>query len=216
MALASSSVSGARSLPEATPPTPRACPGMTVRSVVPSDAMRSFTDCCAPRPSATMAITAPTPITIPSMVRNERSLFERSDSSATLTVSSSCILGPATATPSSAGAAAPTPGAGNARHSASHPLTDAALRLCPGRLRFRHAQEHDLFAELHPIDHLRVIEVAEPEAHDPRLEPPLGLHERDLRAARPSLRAAAHTAASTRAGPASRPAGSAASARGIR
>ena len=32
--------------------------------------MRSFTACCAPVPSATTAMTAPTPITMPSIVSN--------------------------------------------------------------------------------------------------------------------------------------------------
>ena len=47
---------------------------MTVMSVVPSDVIRSLTDACAPVPSATIAITAPTPMMMPSIVSIERSL----------------------------------------------------------------------------------------------------------------------------------------------
>src|SRR6476469_9384864 len=42
---------------------------------VPIDAIWSCTCCCAPCPSPTVAITAPTPITIPSIVSSERILF---------------------------------------------------------------------------------------------------------------------------------------------
>ena len=69
------------------PPKPRACPGTTVMSVVPRAAMRWFTESWAPRPSATIAITAETPITIPSMVRKARSRLAPSASRATRSVS---------------------------------------------------------------------------------------------------------------------------------
>ena len=39
--------------------------------------MRSRTDCCAPSPSAIIAITAATPITMPSIVSSERRMFAR-------------------------------------------------------------------------------------------------------------------------------------------
>src|SRR4051812_14527490 len=77
----------ARSEPEETPPGAKICPGETDNSVVPSALIRAFTDSCAPRPSATTAITAPTPITTPSIVRNERSLFALKAPSATPIVS---------------------------------------------------------------------------------------------------------------------------------
>ena len=83
---ASEMFSTARSVPEATPPT-RMSAGKTESSVVPSAEMRAFTDCCAPRPSATTAMTAPTPMTTPSIVRKDRSLLARSAPSATAMIS---------------------------------------------------------------------------------------------------------------------------------
>ena len=124
-AVASSMVSGARSVADATRPAPRACPGVTVSSVVPRAAMRSFTDCWAPRPSATIAITAATPMTMPSMVRNERSLFARSASTATCRVSLNSIL-PSSAPAASAAGAAP---AWSSRYAASQPLAKPTLIL---------------------------------------------------------------------------------------
>src|SRR6059036_2431140 len=49
--------------------------------------MRSCTDFCAPEPRATIVITAPTPMMMPSMVRSERSLLTRSASRATRMIS---------------------------------------------------------------------------------------------------------------------------------
>ena len=69
------------------PPMPNAWPGITVSSVVPNAEIRSFTAFCAPLPSAIMAITAATPITMPSIVSSERSLFALSAPSATLMIS---------------------------------------------------------------------------------------------------------------------------------
>src|ERR1019366_1129963 len=68
-------------------PAVRAWPALTVRSVVPSAEILSFTCFCAPRPSATTAITAATPMTMPSIVNSDRSLFARSAPSATRRVS---------------------------------------------------------------------------------------------------------------------------------
>jgi len=59
--------------------------------VGPSAWMRSCTDFWAPDPRAIMVITAPTPMMMPSMVSSERSLFARSASSATLTISPKSI-----------------------------------------------------------------------------------------------------------------------------
>jgi hypothetical protein len=75
-----------------TPPMPRCCPGITVSSVVPSELIRSFTADCAPVPSATTAMTAATPITMPSMVSRERSLLARSAPRATRTISPMSIV----------------------------------------------------------------------------------------------------------------------------
>src|SRR5512144_3187002 len=109
--------------------------------VVPSDAMRSLTDCWAPRPSATIAITAETPITMPSMVRNERSLLARSASSATAKVSK---IGMSAS--SAAGAAAAAAGAADAARHAAHALADVGLGLAARRLRLRDPEQHDLLA----------------------------------------------------------------------
>src|SRR5262245_36181965 len=147
-----------------------------------------------------MAITAPTPITMPSMVRKDLSLFARRESSATLTVSPTwSIRGSATATSAASTAAAATaetaaraaasaraPASGHAGHAASHPLADVLLRLGASRLRFRDAEEHHLLARLQTVHDLRVVEIAEAEAHDARLEAVIRLDERDLRAARPT------------------------------
>src|SRR2546428_13531415 len=54
--------------------------------------MRSCTDFCAPEPRATIVITAPTPMMIPSIVRSERSLLARSASSATRMISPRSIV----------------------------------------------------------------------------------------------------------------------------
>src|SRR6266851_3577768 len=64
------------------------------RRVGPSAWRRAWTAFCAPLPSATIVITAPTPIMMPSMVRNDRSLLARIAWSATCTISPSSILGP--------------------------------------------------------------------------------------------------------------------------
>src|SRR5512135_2828386 len=179
MAMASSYLSGAWSEPDATPAA-RMCPGMTVRSVVPSDAMRSFTDCWAPFPSATIVITAATPITMPSMVRNERSLFARSASSATAMVSPSSMRSP------SPGPAATTTTGGTPRASAhagrhaAHALTQVAEVLVPLGLELRDAQERDLVPLLHAVEHLRVVVIGHAQPHDARLESLRRVHEDDL------------------------------------
>ena len=60
--------------PEATPPVPR-WPGCTISRLVPIALKRSMTCFCAPLPMASIAITAPTPMMIPSIARIERSLL---------------------------------------------------------------------------------------------------------------------------------------------
>src|SRR5574338_1280496 len=69
-----------------TPPK-RAWPAYTVKTFAPSAAIRSWTAFWAPLPSATMVITAPTPMMIPSMVSSDRSLLARIARKATATVS---------------------------------------------------------------------------------------------------------------------------------
>src|SRR5712691_7248652 len=78
-------------LPLATPRM-KLWPGYTLNSVGPSAWMRSWTDFCAPEPSAIIVITAPTPMMMPSIVSSDRSLFARSASSATMTISPSSML----------------------------------------------------------------------------------------------------------------------------
>src|SRR2546428_281165 len=56
--------------------------------------MRSCTAFCAPLPSATIVMTAPTPMMMPSIVRNDRSLFARIAWSATWKISPCSTLGP--------------------------------------------------------------------------------------------------------------------------
>src|SRR5438477_2940409 len=56
--------------------------------------MRSWTAFCAPLPSATIVMTAPTPMMMPSIVRNDLSLLARIAWSATWKISPSSILGP--------------------------------------------------------------------------------------------------------------------------
>src|SRR5512143_4104495 len=159
------------------------CAGITVRSVVPSAWMRSFTDCCAPRPSATMAMTAATPITMPSMVRNERSLLAPRASRATPMVSPSSMSAPSSRRPGPARG----PRAArrrHPRHAAADPLAEAVLVLRALRLHLGHAQQGDLVALLQAVEDLGVVEVAHAEAHHARLEPVRRLHEHDLGIAR--------------------------------
>src|SRR5438874_9049464 len=61
-------------------------------SVGPSAAMRACTAFCAPLPSATMVITAPTPMMMPSIVSNDRSLLARIAWSATRKISPRSML----------------------------------------------------------------------------------------------------------------------------
>src|ERR1051326_2005855 len=62
--------------PERTPAAVVA-PGITITTFVPRLAICAWTEASAPWPTLTMAITAPTPITTPSMVRTERVTLRR-------------------------------------------------------------------------------------------------------------------------------------------
>src|SRR5439155_23090352 len=139
--------------------------------------MRSFTDCCAPRPSASIAITADTPITMPSMVRSERSLLARRASIATENVST---IG--TSDTSALLAAPAALGPQTTRHAAGRLFARLGLLLDARRLRLNESQHHHLLSFLHARCHLREVEVAEPELHAPGLDPGRTLHEHDLRA----------------------------------
>src|ERR1043166_589899 len=75
IALASESVRLCRPpKPVRAPPTVTV-PGRMMSRFVPRLAICCFTSALAPSPMATMAMTAPTPMMIPSIVRKERSLF---------------------------------------------------------------------------------------------------------------------------------------------
>src|SRR5215210_4669367 len=74
-----------------------ACPAKTVNTLAPRAAIRSCTAFWAPLPNATMVITAPTPMMMPSMVSTDRSMLARIDCSATATVSPSSMLAPRSA-----------------------------------------------------------------------------------------------------------------------
>src|SRR6058998_3682146 len=63
-------------------------------SVGPRAAIRACTAFCAPVPSATIVMTAPTPMMMPSIVRNDRSLLARIACSATWKISPRSMLGP--------------------------------------------------------------------------------------------------------------------------
>jgi hypothetical protein len=71
--------------PPAIPPA-RAAPGEIVSTFVPNPDNEAVTVVCEPCPSPTMAMTAATPIMIPSAVRAARALFARSASSAEATL----------------------------------------------------------------------------------------------------------------------------------
>src|SRR5882672_10854017 len=173
------------------PPPARACPGLTLTSVVPSAAMRSFTARSAPRPSATMAMTAATPITMPSIVRNDRSRFARSASSATVTVSPSSMSASSRRAATSAAPAATLAAATtDSGHGAGDALADLVDVLGTLRLEQRHAQQRYLIDFLETTENFRVVEVAQTHAHDSELHSPVRPGERDHGLA-PSPRAGA-------------------------
>ena len=66
-------------------------PGDTNRRLLPSFARSAVTLAVVPLPIVTMAITAPTPMMMPSTVRNERSVLRRTDWSASLMASISIM-----------------------------------------------------------------------------------------------------------------------------
>ncbi len=80
MASASDSLNAAA--PAAPMPGPRRCPGRTISRLLPRLEIWSLTACVAPLPSVTIVITAPTPMTIPRIVRNERIRLRRISRSA--------------------------------------------------------------------------------------------------------------------------------------
>src|SRR5258705_1468806 len=132
-------------------------------SVGPSAWRRACTAFWAPLPSATIVITAPTPVMMPSIVRNERSLLARIAWSATWKISSSSILRPCRRrlrTLLRGGLLllhARQPAAGDV----PHPLLHVALRV--DQRRARQDQHGVLLAEAaHDFD---VVEISEPGAN---------------------------------------------------
>src|SRR5687768_7460924 len=145
-----------------TTPRPNCWPGMIVSSVVPRALMRSRTACCAPRPRAIIAITAATPMTMPSIVRNDRILLARSAPSATRRISPISTLRSSAAWCASAAATTGTTttlltlhagdaAAGHAPEALELLLT-ALLQRCRG-------DDRDLFPLGQARSHLRIIVV---------------------------------------------------------
>src|SRR5687768_1955735 len=150
-----------------TTPRPNCWPGMIVSSVVPRALMRSRTACCAPRPRAIIAITAATPMTMPSIVRNDRILLARSAPSATLRISPISTLPSSAAWGASAAAPATTAGAGTAlltlhagNATASHAAEPVQL-LLPALLERRRGDDRDLLALGETGPHLGVVVVGD-------------------------------------------------------
>src|SRR5687768_7927874 len=138
---------------------------MMVSSVVPRALMRSRTACCAPRPSAIIAITAATPMTIPSIVRNDRILLARSAPSATRRIS------PISTLPSSAawGASAATAAARttttllalHAGNAAARHATEPVELLLPTLLECRRGDDRHLLTLGQPGPHLGIVVVGD-------------------------------------------------------
>src|SRR3954464_170350 len=76
------------------PPRPKPWPGRTWRMLVPSDEIDFCTAAGVAWPSVTIVTTAATPMMMPSVVRNERSLWRRIDRIARRKVVPSIILLP--------------------------------------------------------------------------------------------------------------------------
>src|SRR3954471_21610606 len=154
--------------------------------------MRALTDSCAPRPSATTAITAPTPMTTPSIVRNDRSLLARSAPSATPIVSPSSIATSSSAwTPPTAASAAParcTAGgwSGLLLQSATGAGSHPRLQLVTLRLQNGRAEQRHLLSLLYTAQDLGVVEIADPDADRARRVFVAGLDEHDHASASPA------------------------------
>src|SRR5687767_2586924 len=138
---------------------------MIVRRVVPSALMRSRTACCAPRPSAIIAITAATPMTMPSIVRNDRILLARSAPSATRRISPISTLSPSAAR-GAATAAAPASSRPallplHAGHAAARHSAEALELLLPALLQCRRGQDRHLLPFGEPRSHFRVVIVGD-------------------------------------------------------
>src|SRR5688572_20887108 len=145
-------------------PRPNCCPGMMVSKVVPSALMRSRTACCAPRPSAIIAMTAATPMTMPSIVRNDRILLARSAPRATRRISPISTLPSPAAWRASASGSAGSAATLLALHpwdAAAGHATEAVELLLSTLLKRRGGQNRDLFAFGQARAHLGVVVVGD-------------------------------------------------------
>src|SRR5262245_40250785 len=180
-----------------TPPK-RAWPAKTVKTFAPSAAIRSCTAFWAPLPSATMVITAPTPMMIPSMVSSDRSLLALIARKATATVSPNST---------SAGSAGRLLLLTHARHRTAAagypigPLLHFLLRLHQARA-WEHQDRVGLAQSAH---HFAVVEVGETGADPHRRRTSGALDEHDEPAAEEPLAPRGATAgAAAGPGPATR------------
>src|SRR5687768_10232173 len=147
-----------------TTPRPNCWPGMIVSSVVPRALMRSRTACCAPRPRAIIAITAATPMTMPSIVRNDRILLARSAPSATRRISPISTLPPSAAWGAATAAAASSRPALlplHAGHAAARHPAEALELLLPALLQCRRGQDRHLLTLGEPRSDFRVVVVGD-------------------------------------------------------
>src|SRR6185369_5467650 len=156
-------------------------PGKTVSRVGPSAWMRDWTAFCAPLPSATIVITAPTPMMMPSIVRNDLSLFARIAWSATWKISPSSMLRPRRGRGRRLrprrrrGLLLLQTGQAAARD-ALHALLHVALRV--EQRRAGQDQNRVLFAQ--PVEHLDVVEIGETGANLHRRGLPVLQREHDV------------------------------------
>src|SRR6267142_873000 len=184
----------------ATPPR-NACPGYSDSSVGPSAAMRACTAFCAPLPSATIVMTAPTPMMMPSIVRNDRSLLARIAWSATWKISPRSILGPRRRLrPLLRGRLLLLDTRQAAARHLAHALLHVALRV-----EQRCAGQHENGILLHQAAHdLDVVEIGEPRTDLHRRRLPLPQDEDDVARRLAGVAAEAAAARTTAATPPAR------------
>src|SRR6266481_3224267 len=130
--------------------------------VGPSAWRRAWTAFCAPLPSATIVMTAPTPMMMPSIVRNDRSLLARIAWSATWKISPRSMLGPGRRSlrPRRCGRLLLLNAGQAAASDVAHALLHVALRIEQRRAR---QHEHGILLG-QPAHDLDVVEIGEPGA----------------------------------------------------
>src|SRR6267143_2465977 len=146
-------------------------------SVGPRAAMRACTAFWAPVPNATIVITAPTPMMMPSIVRNDRSLLARIAWSATWKISPRSILGPRRRLrPLLRGRLLLLDTRQAAARHLAHALLHVALRVeqrCAGQY------EHGILLR-QASHHLDIVEIGEPRTDLHRRRLPLPQDEDDV------------------------------------